>query len=87
MRFIARPNAPTYPDADHSATASPMTSARPAEFDEAIWFSAGSIVPSICSETNGLSVSTTVVTAFCDCPTTPRMETSASAAGKIASTE
>ena len=30
IRFIARPNAPTYPDADHSAPARPTTNATPA---------------------------------------------------------
>ena len=36
IRFIARPNAPTYPDADHSA-ARPMTSAKPAGVPAARW--------------------------------------------------
>ena len=64
----------------------PRTSAKPAESELAICSSAGSMVPSICSETSGLRVSTTVWTDLSAWPNTPSNETSARAAGKTAST-
>ena len=87
IRFIARPNAPTYPDADHSADARPMTNANPAA--RCAWPapSAGcSTVRTTEPAPACRSTSSSVCTVCGPCPTSPTREISAIAAGNIAST-
>ena len=88
MRFMARLNAPTYPDADQSAPTTPMTSpipaleelARPLMASFTCCLKVGSVM-------NGDKMSMILATVSSVCPTSPTSESRAIRAGKIASTE
>ncbi len=87
IRFIARPKAPTYPDADHSAPARPRTRARPA-LGASTNCSTGP--RSVSTADDGPSSSIICITAstvFSPWPKTPSSDTSARSAGKSESTE
>ena len=87
MRFMPRPNAPTYPDADHSATARPMISAKPAPWVWLSWFRVGSRVSAALEAPTSRRMSSSVSTVCLPWPTRPTSETIAIAAGNSASTE
>ena len=82
---MARPNAPTYPDADHNAPTTPMTRPRPTAAFWVSWLSGSRIVsataPAPTSESTPTSAS--VLPSW---PKMPSSETMASSAGKSART-
>jgi hypothetical protein len=86
MRFIARANAPTYPDADQIATTIPATSANPAAGE----FAKFSIGPRMTSTVEPGATSCTMPsiasTPFLPWPKTPRSDTIAISPGNRLST-
>ena len=86
MRFIARPNAATYPDADHNATTRPMTNAGPAA---GVWLRAVN-GPRRVEATEDAPASermpSNAFTVFGSFPTSPSNDSSAMSAGNNEST-
>ncbi len=88
MRFIARLNAPTYPDADQSAPSTPMTSPSPAPCDVARSSSRGLIVSvRVSKETSGARISMILSIDSSAWPNRPTSDSTAIRPGKSASTE
>ena len=84
---MPRPNAPTYPDADQSAVARPMTSASPALGVVLSSVSVGSRVSAAEVAPTSVRICRSVSTVFGPWPTRPTRDSSAMAAGNSASTE
>ena len=84
--FIKRFLSPTYPEADQSAPTRPVTRATPAASEDASDRSVGSRASRVCADRSGPSSSRAVSTDSSAWPTSPSNDTSASIAGKIAST-
>ena len=83
---MARPNAPTYPDADQRAPSTPITKVMPAAFDDASWVSTGPMKAPVVGEA-AVSVFVSCDASVLPAPNSPRIDTIASSAGNSASTE
>ena len=86
MRFIARLNAPTYPDADQMAIRVPVTRANPAAGDELNCSSGPRSTSTADPGDTCCAISSNALIDAWPWPKTPRSETSAMSAGKTAST-
>lgn len=86
MRFMARLNALTYPDADQSATTRPVTNASPAAEEPVTCSTTGSIVFAALAGTKSSSTFMRLSTICSLLPTSPRIDTRAKSAGAIAKT-
>ena len=86
IRFIARPNEPTYPEADHRAVSRPITSATPAP---GVLVSCSRVGPSVLATPASPLLDITLSrlsTIFGPWPTSPSSDSTAMTAGKSAST-
>ena len=81
MRFIARPNAPTYPDADHNAPASPRIRANPALGAETSCWTGPRRVSTADEGPRSSMIFNTASVVFWPCPNRPSSDTIASNAG------